>query len=115
MRDGTYENINYSFPIVNPLKNMPYIYKISSFNTSESSPFYLHVNIIKAMDMETVTDRRRVSKGIVCTSMNISDLHKFFDIDPKLYKKKYCMELMFSICEMQDKTEDKFMYTPFEA
>lgn len=114
-KDGTYKMINYSFPIVNPLKGLPYVFKISCLNITESSPFYLHVNVVRVSKNENIKDRRKLNKGIVCMSMNVSELYSYFkDIDTKLHKKKYCTELMFSICEKQNSSDEKFVYTPFE-
>lgn len=115
MKDGTSKLINYSFPIVDGLEGLPFKFKISCLALSESSPFYIHVNVIKVSNKNT-NDRRRENKGLVCTSMNVSKLHKYFpNIDPKLHKKNYCNELLFEICEMQEKHKDKkFLYTPFE-
>ena len=115
LKDGTSKLINYSFPMVEGLKNLPFKFKITCLVLSESSPFYIHVNVIKISEKET-NDKRRENKGLVCTSMNVSKLHEYFpNIDTKLHKKKYCNELLFEICEMQEKNKDsKFVYTPFE-
>lgn len=115
LKDGSSKIINYSFPIVEGLNNLPFLFKITCLSLSESSPFYIHVNIIKITDIDPNKDRRKINKGLVCTSMNISKLHKYFpSIDTKLHKKNYCNELLFTLCEMQNKTEKKFVYTPFE-
>lgn len=115
LKDGTSKLINYSFPMVEGLKNLPFKFKITCLVLSESSPFYIHVNVIKISEKE-INDKRRENKGLVCTSMNVSKLHEYFpNIDTKLHKKKYCNELLFEICEMQEKHKDsKFVYTPFE-
>ena len=115
LKDGTSKLINYSFPLVEGLKDFPFKFKITCLNLTESSPFYIHVNVIKITKTE-INDRRRENKGLVCTSMNVEELHEYFpSIDTKLHKKKYCSELLFAVCEKQEKTKDvKFVYTPFE-
>lgn len=115
MKDGTSKLINYSFPMVDGLKSMPYKFKITCLTLSESSPFYIHVNVIKVSETAN-NDRRRENKGLVCTSMNVEKLHQYFpNIDVKLHKKKYCNELLYEVCELQEKNKDsKFVYTPFE-
>lgn len=115
LKDGTSKLINYSFPIVEGLKGLPFKFKITCLNLTDSSPFYIHVNVIKISENNS-NDKRRENKGIVCTSMNVTKLHEYFpNVDTKLHKKKYCNELLFEICEMQDKNKDsKFVYTPFE-
>ena len=114
LKNGTSKVINYSFPIVSVLPNLPYKFKISCLSFSESSPFYLHVNIIKIVETSG-NDKRKESKGLVCTSMNVTELHKYFpNIDTTLHKRKYCSELLFSICERQETEKVKFCYTPFE-
>lgn len=114
-KTGKYKFIDYSFPIVGILASIPYKFKISCLAFTESSPFYLHVSIIKVISNNT-SDKRKEAKGLVCTSMNINELHKYFPkIDPTLHKKKYCNELLFSVCELQEENKDiKFCYTPFE-
>ena len=113
--NGTSKLINYSFPVVGQLKGLPYRFKISCLALTESSPFYIHVNVIKITETKS-EDRRKESKGLVCTSMNINELHQYFPkIDVKLHKKTYCSELLFELCELQDTNKDvKFVYTPFE-
>ena len=89
LKDGSSKIINYSFPIAEGLKNLPFLFKITCLSLSESSPFYIHVNIIKMTDIDPNKDRRKINKGLVCTSMNISKLHKYFpSIDTKLHKKE---------------------------
>lgn len=114
-KDGTNKVINYAFPIVDGLKDFPFKFKITCLNLTESSPFYIHVNVIK-INKNEINDRRRENKGLVCTSMNITELHEYFpQIDTNLHKKKYCSELLYAICELQEKNKDnKFVYTPFE-
>lgn len=115
LTNGTSKMINYSFPIVEGVKEIPYLFKITCLVLSESSPFYIHVNVMKITDIDPNKDKRRINKGLVCTSMNTDKLHKYFPgIDTKLHKKNYCSELMFELCEIQNKTEQKFVYTPFE-
>ena len=115
LMDGSSKIINYSFPIVEGLKDLPFLFKITCLSLSESSPFYIHVNVMKISDADPNKDQRKINKGLVCTSMNVTKLHKYFpSIDPKLHKKNYCNELLFILCEMQSKTEKKFVYTPFE-
>lgn len=59
-------------------------------------------------DIDPNKDRRKINKGLVCTSMNISKSHKYFpSIDTKLHKKNYCNELLFTLCEIRNKTEKK--------
>lgn len=115
MMDGTSKIINYSFPAVTTLGKMPFKFKITCLALSESSPFYIHVNVIRVNDGE-VKDRRKENKGLVCTSMDVTQLYEWFpNIDRTLHKKSYCRELVYEICEMQSKNaEVKFVYTPFE-
>lgn len=114
LMDGSSKIINYSFPVVNGTKNMPFLFKISCLAISENSPFYLHVNVVR-MNEGGENDKRRVNKGLVCTSMNISELFKYFPkLNKELHKKDYCRELLYEVCELQSKTEEKFVYTPFE-
>lgn len=115
LKNGDSKIINYSFPTVSQLKGLPYRFKISCLSLMESSPFYIHVNVIKISESKS-EDKRKESKGLVCTSMNINDLHPYFPrIDVKLHKKMYCSELLFELCELQDQHKEvKFVYTPFE-
>ena len=115
LKNGQSKLINYSFPIVGTLKGLPYRFKISCLALTESSPFYIHVNVIKVVETKN-EDKRKESKGLVCTSMNIQELHQYFpNIDTKLHKKNYCNQLLFELCELQEQNKDtKFVYTPFE-
>lgn len=115
LMNGTSKLINYSFPLVEGMKGLPFKFKITCLSLTESSPFYIHVNVIKIVEGE-LSDKRRENKGLVCSSMNVETLHKYFpNIDINLHKKKYCGELLFEICDLQDKNKDvKFVYTPFE-
>lgn len=115
LKNGESKLINYSFPIVGALKGLPYRFKISCLALTESSPFYIHVNVIKIIENKS-TDKRKESKGLVCTSMNINELHQYFPkIDTTLHKKNYCNELLYELCELQEANKDsKFVYTPFE-
>ena len=115
LRNGTSKIINYAFPMMSQLKGLPYRFKISCLALTESSPFYIHVNVIRISENKS-EDKRREAKGLVCTSMNINELHPYFPrIDVKLHKKNYCSELLFELCELQEEHKDvKFVYTPFE-
>jgi hypothetical protein len=114
LKDGTSKNINYNFPLVDQHPEFNYRFKITSMMLSDSSPFYIHVNIIKMSS--TTTDRRREPKGLVCTSHDQNNIIPFFPrIDPNLKRKEFCKELLHEICEMQSEMKDvKFVYTPFE-
>ena len=115
LKDGTSKNVNYSFPLVPGMKGLPYKFKITCLVLSDSSPFYIHVNVIKIVEGE-ITDKRRENKGLVCTSMNVEKLYPYFPkLDTSLHKKQYCNELLYEICELQDEhMDEKFVYTPFE-
>ena len=115
MKDGTSKSVNYSFPLVPGMKGLPYKFKITCLVLSDSSPFYIHVNVIKIIEGE-ITDKRRENKGLVCTSMNVEKLYKYFPkLDTSLHKKQYCSELLYEICELQhEHMDEKFVYTPFE-
>lgn len=115
LKNGQSKLINYSFPIMGTLPNMPYRFKISCLALTESSPFYIHVNVIKIVETKS-NDKRKEAKGLVCTSMNINELHQYFpNIDTKLHKKNYCNQLLYELCELQEKNKEiKFVYTPFE-
>ena len=115
LRNGTSKIINYAFPVVGQLKGLPYRFKISCLALTESSPFYIHVNVIKITETKN-EDKRKESKGLVCTSMNINELHQYFPrIDITLHKKTYCNELLYELCELQNEHKEvKFVYTPFE-
>lgn len=115
LKNGTSKFINYSFPLMSQLKDLPYRFKISCLSFSDSSPFYIHVSVIRISEGKN-EDKRKESKGLVCTSMNVNELHPYFPrIDVKLHKKTYCSQLMFEICELQEQHKDiKFVYTPFE-
>lgn len=115
MRDGTSKVINYKFPMAKLKPGLPYMYKITCLVVSENSPFYIHVNIVK-YNKDATNDRRKVNKGVICTSAPLTDIYPIFPaIDKSLPKKQYCKELMFEVCELQSKYPDyKFVYTPFE-
>lgn len=115
MKDGTSKVINYKFPMAKPKPNIPYTFKITCLVISENSPFYIHVNVVRC-NKEDVNDRRRIAKGVICTSANLDDVYQYFPkLDKGLPKKNYCKELLFEVCEMQEKDDKyKFVYSPFE-
>lgn len=114
-RDGTFKQISYVFPVVSGTKDLPFKFKITCLANSAVSPFYIHVVVIRKGTEKEVTDRRRVMKGLVCVSMDTKEFHKYFPkIDKTLHKKKYCNELIYHVCELQQSSKDKFIYTPFE-
>lgn len=115
LRDGTSKVINYKFPMAKLKPNLPYMYKITCLVVSENSPFYIHVNIVR-YNKDNTNDRRKINKGVICTSAPLEDIYTIFpNIDKSLPKKQYCKELMFEVCELQTKHPDyKFVYTPFE-
>lgn len=114
-KDGTSKQINYTFPVVKGIDSIPYKFKITCLANSSMSPFYIHVVVIKTEDQSNISDRRKINKGLVCISMNTDELHKYFPkIDKTLHKKKYCNELIYEVCELQNKTKEKFIYSPFE-
>ena len=98
------------------MKDLPFKFKITCLSLSDSSPFYIHVNVINVTTKNVSNDKRKDNKGLVCTSMDTSVLHKYFpSINTELHKKDYCKELLFAVCERQDKNKEvKFVYTPFE-
>jgi hypothetical protein len=115
LKDGSSKTILYSFPI---LKNKPafsFIFKISCFMLSDNAPYYLHVKIVRFHKDESNIDQRHVFKGIACFSSDLSDVYdKFPTIDKTINKKDYCIELIYKVCDLQLKTEEKIVYTPFE-
>lgn len=114
-KNGTYKPINYKFPMTQGWKNIPFLFKITCLVLTETSPFFLHVSIIKIND--DITDKRKISKGIVCTSIqNINDLQKYFpELNNNLTKKMWCSELLYLLCEKQFKNStEKAVFSPFE-
>ena len=115
MKDGTSNIINYKFPMTKLKPSIPFTFKITCLVVSENSPFFIHVNIVKH-NKDEMTDRRKINKGVICTSANLDDVTPLFPkIKIDLPKKQYCRELLWSVCELQDQNSDyKFVFTPFE-
>ena len=116
LMDGTTKNINYSFPIIQPLKGLPYYFNILSTALSDSSPFYIHVSVVKVFN-ENETDRRKKNKGVACNSMNVEQLYPYFKnlVTKDIKKKDFCRNLLHELCRMQEEIKDaKFVLTPFE-
>lgn len=114
-KNGSAKAINYRFPAINPKPSLPYTFKITCLTVSENSPFYIHVNIVKVIKNDS-TDRRKINKGIICTSANLKEIFTYFPkIKTDLPKKQYCKELLLEICDLQDKNPNyKFVFSPFE-
>lgn len=114
-KDGSSRIINYKFPMATPNPKIPYTFKITCLVLSENSPFYIHVNVVK-YNKDTISDRRRINKGVICTSTKVEELFQYFPkLDKSLPKKDYCKEMMWELCEMQANDDKyKFVFTPFE-
>ena len=109
MKDGSMKTIPLNFINVKHSDKHPFVYKISSIG----GQFYLNVKIVRKQ--EEVDDRRRTSTGVSCITMDHSEFQTYFPkIDRSIGKRPYCLELMFAICELQNKMKEKITYTPFE-
>ena len=105
-------------------KDNPYIFRITSIPEQgiigSSSIWYLNIKIIKKdtsiIKVSDDTDKRVISRGIACTSFDISNLFEYFPkIDKTLKKKIYCAKLLPLLCEMQlSDMNTRFVYSPFE-
>ena len=121
LRDGEMKRISIKYLTIAGIDKYPYVYRIVSIPDKgiigESSPFYLHLKILKKTDEELI-DRRKQLSGVTCFTMDIGEVEKYF---PKIkipsdigYKREFCKELMFVLCEEQFKTKERFVYSPFE-
>jgi hypothetical protein len=82
--------------------------------TSTNAPFYLHIKIVR-INKEEVIDQRKLFKGISCFTTQLDDVYKHFpDIPRDLGRKQYCTELIYKVCDLQLKTSEKIVFTPFE-
>lgn len=117
LKDGTAKHINLSYPISKPLHGLPFMFRIMSTALSDSSPFYLHVSVVKMNEGEVTDKRKQYNKGIVCMSMNVSVLYPYFKNITRTDKKKnYCRALLHEVCALQcANPETKFVYSPFEG
>ena len=99
----------------------PYVFRIVSIPDrgifGENSPFYLHVKLMQKTVGE-ILDRRKQITGVNCFSMNVDELKEYF---PRIkisaevgYRRLYCRELMFALCEEQVSEKNRFVYSPFE-
>lgn len=98
------------------LEGIPAVFRLMSITNSESSPFFIHVSIIRrATEESIIVDRRRIIKGITCVSMNSKTLTSWFpQLSKLIHKKAFCSELVYELCEMQSKSKIKFVLSPFE-
>lgn len=114
MKNASVKQINYSFPEISKWNNIPYLFKITCLNMTESSPFYLHVNIIRSS--KETNDQRKINKGIVCTSLELSTINKYFpEINKNINKKIWCQELLELLINKQYEDKNiKAVYSPFE-
>ena len=121
LRDGTTSRIPIRYISVEGIPKYPYVFRIVSIPDKgiigENSPFYLHVKVVHKIEGELI-DRRKQTTGVACFSMNTDDLKEYF---PKIkvsteigYKRMYCKELIFALCEEQSIEKMKFVYSPFE-
>jgi hypothetical protein len=115
-KDGSFKDIIYKFPLVKFFDKVPMFFKINCGLTTESRLFFLHVKIVRFSEIEDNEDRRHILKGITCFSTDVKDVGEYL---PKLNinqsKKLVCTEMMFHVCELQQKYPDnKFVFTPFE-
>ncbi len=115
LNTGKVKQINYSYPDYNGWSDLKFKFKISCLNLSSSSLFYLHVTI--AEKQNDVQDLRKVSKGIVCTSVNVNNIkHLIPGMDIGFSnKREWCDKLLAYVIERQYKDmNDRNAYTPFE-
>ena len=120
-KNGAMDRVPIKYISINGIDKYPYIYRIVSVPdkgiVGENSPFYLHVKILKKMDKDLI-DRRKQPSGVACFTMDISEVKSYF---PKLkistdngYKRIFCKELMWQLCEEQAKEKERFVYSPYE-
>lgn len=115
LRDGRSIKINLTFPKYNGWKDIPYIFRISSIQLTDASPFYLHVNVLKRQTEQE--DGRRISRGITCIGFETSEINKYFGIQIENYDNRHeiCLVLMQTVIDKQfNNMEDRNVYTPFE-
>jgi hypothetical protein len=114
LKDGSFKEILFKFPQASPKEGFPFIFKINCMAISPHAPFYLHVKIVR-INKEEVIDQRKVFKGISCMTTKLDDVYEYFpSISPEIGRKQYCVELIFKICDLQLKTAEKIVFTPFE-
>ena len=121
LRNGTIKRVPITYVSHAGIDKYPYVYRILSVPDKgvigENSPFYLHVKILKKTAGDEI-DRRKLSTGVTCFTTDITELRTYF---PKIkisaemgYKREFCKELMFALCEEQYNEKRRFVYSPFE-
>lgn len=121
LKNGEIRKMPITYLTIEGVNKHPYIYRIVSIPDKgiigENSPFYLHVKLIKKSEVESI-DRRKISSGVSCFTMNIDEIKKYF---PKIkisteigYKRIFCKELIGALCEEQCNEKQRFVYSPFE-
>ena len=123
LRSGEVKRVPIKYITIDGISSHPYIYRIISVPDKgiigENSPFYLHVKIIKKGDSAAAEiDRRKLTSGVACYSYDQKELRQHFPnikvSDEVGYKKLFCRNVLFAVCEMQAKTKERFVYSPFE-
>jgi hypothetical protein len=112
-RDGRYTSLNYHFPNISGLESLPYVFKITCLAITENSSFNIHLVILNK-SVEEITDNRKRSKGIICTSFDKNKLTRYYPIEKSDNNTAFCINMMLRIIKEQDKNETRFVYSPFE-